>query len=88
MAFKSYGEKKSNELKYEVIKKFGVLDSDSKMPKELRLIKWGDNAPVYDLRGWAMNEDGTEKMTKGVTLCAEELYSLFEILTKMNEEEE
>lgn len=89
MAFKSYSTKtkKTDELNYEVIEKFGVLDSDSKMPKELRLIKWGDNDPKYDIRGWGTNEDGSEKMTKGITFDAEELMSLFDILSEMNEEE-
>ncbi len=90
MAFKNYSSKanKSDELKYEVIEKFGVLDSDSKMPKELRLIKWGDNDPKYDIRGWGVNDDGTERMTKGITSDAEELYSLFTILEEMNDKEE
>ena len=83
-----YQKQKKEELSYEVIEKFGVLDSDSKMPKELRLIKWGDNEPKYDIRGWSLNEDGTEKMTKGITLDSEELQSLFEILKKMDESEE
>ena len=35
MGFKNYGtSKKKDELKYEVIKKFGELDSDSKYVKE------------------------------------------------------
>ena len=43
MAFKSYSTKeKKDELNYKVIEKFGVLDSDSRMPKELRLISWND----------------------------------------------
>ena len=89
MAFKSYSSKqKKEELSYEVVERFGVLDSDSKMPKELRLIKWGSNEPKYDIRGWSLNEDGTEKMTKGITLDSEELQSLFEILKKMDESEE
>lgn len=88
MGFKSYGTKKKDELSYEVVKVFGELDSDSKMPKELRLISWNGRPPVYDLRGWSKNEDGTESMTKGITLCAEELYSLFEILQEMNDEDE
>lgn len=88
MAFKSYGSKKKDELKYEVIEKFGALDSDSSMPKELRLISWNGNDPKYDLRPWGVNEDGTEKCGKGITLDAEELQSLLEILQEMNEEDE
>ena len=88
MGFKSYGaSKKKDELSYEVIEKFGVLDSDSTMPKELRLISWNGGTPKYDLRPWGMNEDGTEKCGKGITLDAEELQSLFDILTEMNDDE-
>lgn len=89
MAFKSYSSKeKKEELNYKVIKKFDVLDSDSKMPKELRLISWNGKDPKYDLRPWGLNEDGTEKCGKGITFDAEELQSLYEILKKMDEEEE
>lgn len=89
MAFKNYSTKeKKEELNYKVIEKFGVLDSDSKMPKELRLISWNDGDPKYDLRPWGVNEDGTEKCGKGITLDAEELQSLYEILKEMDEEEE
>lgn len=89
MAFKSYSTKeKKEELNYKVIEKFGQLDSDSKMPKELRLISWNGKDPVYDLRGWSVDENGVEKMTKGVTMDCEELQSLYEILKEMDEEEE
>ena len=86
MAFKSYGTKKKDELKYEIIDKLGVLDSDSEYPKELRVVKWG-NSIKYDLRSWKQNEDGTETPLKGITLDQEELQSLFDILTEMNEDE-
>jgi len=89
MAFKNYSTKeKKDELNYKVIEKFGVLDSDSKMPKELRLVSWNDGDPKYDLRPWSVNEDGTEKCGKGITLDAEELQSLYEILKEMDKEEE
>lgn len=89
MAFKNYGKGKTDKgLKYEVLKVFGTLDSDSKMPKQLRLISWNGNEPKYDLRGWSVDEDGNETMSKGITLDGEELQSLFDILTEMNEEEE
>ena len=89
MAFKNYSTKeKKEELNYKVIKKFGVLDSDSKMPKELRLISWNNGDPKYDLRPWGLNEDGTEKCGKGITLDGEELQSLYEILKEIDKEEE
>lgn len=89
MGFKNYGtSKKKDELKYEVLKVFGTLDSDSAMPKELRLISWNGKEPKYDLRGWGTDDDGNITMTKGITLDAEELQSLFDILTEMNDEDE
>lgn len=87
MGFKSYGTKKKEDLKYEVLKVFGKLDSDSKMPKELRLISWNGRPPVYDLRGWGTDDEGNITMTKGVTMDGEEIQSLFDILTEMNEDE-
>ena len=87
MAIKSYSAKEKKELKYEVIEKLGVLDSDSKMQKELRVISWNGGTPKYDIRGWGVDENGNETMTKGITLDAEELQSLYDILVGMHEEE-
>ena len=47
---------------------------------ELNLIKWGDNAPKYDLRRW--NEDRS-RMTKGITLTEDELELLRNGLPKV-----
>ena len=70
----------TKEIKYEVIKRIGTLDSDSTMPKELRIISWNNGPDKYDLRGWSTDKDGNEKMTKGICLDEEELASLYEIL--------
>lgn len=88
MGFKSYSSKKKDELKFTVVEKIGVLDSDSPNPKELRVVAWGNNEPKYDIRNWKQNEDGTETPLKGLTFDQEELQSLFDILTEMNEEDE
>ena len=69
------------ELKYEIVKKIGVLsESDKGWTKEINLVKWNDFAPKYDLRDW--NEDHT-RMGKGITLTKEELSNLKDILEKM-----
>lgn len=86
MGFKSYSNKKKDELKYTVVEKIAVLDSDSPNPKELRVVAWGDNEPKYDIRNWKQNEDGTETPFKGITFDSEELYSLYEILKEMNDD--
>jgi hypothetical protein len=67
-----------SEIKYEIIKKVGVLSkSASGWAKELNLISWNDREPKFDLRDWSA--DGA-KMGKGVTLSKEELLALRELL--------
>lgn len=70
-----------SEIKYEIIKKVGVLSkSASGWAKELNLISWNDREPKYDLRDWSA--DGT-KMGKGVTLSKDELLALKELLNNI-----
>ena len=69
------------DLKFEIIEQIGVLsESDKGWKKELNLVKWNDFAPKYDLRDW--NEDHS-RMGKGLTLTADELGKLKEIMNKM-----
>ena len=69
------------EIKYEIIKNIGVLSkSSSGWAKEVNLISWNDRDPKYDIREWA---PGHEKMGKGVTLSAEELSALRELLNNI-----
>lgn len=89
MAFKDYGVKNNKkEIKYEVVERLGILDSDSPNPKELRVVRWNDGDAKYDLRNWKQNDDGTETPLKGIVLDQEELYSLYEILKEMDDESE
>lgn len=70
-----------NEIKFEIIKNIGVLStSASGWSKELNLISWNDREPKYDLRDWSADHS---KMGKGVTLSAEELSALRELLSRM-----
>ncbi len=70
------------EIKYEIIKKIGVLSkSPSGWEKQLNLVSWNDRDPKYDIREWA--PDG-EKMGKGVTLNKEELVALKKLLEQMD----
>ena len=70
-----------SEIKYEIIKKVGVLStSASGWTKELNLISWNDRDAKYDIRDWSADH---EKMGKGVTLSAEELLALKALLNTM-----
>ena len=69
------------DIKYEIIKKIGVLSkSASGWAKEINLISWNDRDAKYDIREWSPNG---EKMGKGITLSREELLALKELLSKI-----
>ena len=69
------------EFSFEVVEELGILSENNKgFTKELRLISWNGRDPKYDVREWA--PDG-ERMGKGVTLTAEELVTLRDLLNKM-----
>ncbi|WP_129597601.1 YdbC family protein [Anaerophilus nitritogenes] len=69
------------EIKYEIVEKIGSLSESSKgWTKELNLVSWNGRDPKYDLRDWAPEN---EKMGKGLTLSAEELKKLRDILNGM-----
>ncbi len=70
------------DLKFEIIQNIGTISESAKgRAKELNLISWNDREPKYDIRDW---DSSHEKMGKGVTLTADELKSLRELL---NDEE-
>ena len=69
------------DFKYEIIKKIGVISTSAKgWEKQLNLVSWNDRPPKYDLREWA--PDG-ETMGKGITLTAEELVALRDLLNTL-----
>ena len=69
------------EIKFEIKETVGTLsDSPKGWTRELNLISWNEKAPKYDLRDWAPEH---EKMGKGITLTAEELKALRDLLNGM-----
>lgn len=69
-------------IKYEIKETIGTFSESAKgWTKELNLISWNDRTPKYDLRDWAPEH---EKMGKGLTLTAEELKKLRDILNAMD----
>ena len=68
------------ELKFEIVKEFGVLSqSPSGWTKELNLVSWNDREPKYDIREWAPEHT---KMGKGVTISADEIILLRDLLNE------
>lgn len=69
------------EVKFEIKETIGTLSKSSKgWSKELNLISWNERDPKYDLRDWAPDH---AKMGKGVTLSAEELKKLRDLLNEL-----
>lgn len=70
------------ELSYEIVKELGVISVSPKgWQKELNLISWNGREPKYDIRDWAPDH---EKMGKGITLSAEEVSALRDLLQELD----
>lgn len=71
------------DIKYEIKEELGVISESSKgWTKEFNFVSWNGGTPKYDLRDWSPNH---EKMGKGITLTAEEVKTLAELLSKIVE---
>ena len=69
------------EIKYEVVQRIAVLSQRPRgWERQLNLISWNDGEPKYDIRDWS--PDGS-RMAKGISLTAEELKTLRDILNDM-----
>ncbi len=67
-----------NDFEFNIIDELGIISTSPKgWNKELNLISWNGREPKYDIRDWAPNH---EKMGKGITLSAEELKALKELI--------
>lgn len=70
-----------SDIEFGIKQNIGTLSKSSKgWKKELNLISWNDKEPKYDLRDWDVEH---KKMGKGVTLNAEELKKLRDVLNGM-----
>lgn len=69
------------EIEFEVVKEFGELSENIKgWKREVNLVSWNGRDPKYDIRDWSPDHS---KMGKGITLTAEEMKQLRDILDKM-----
>ena len=69
------------DIKYEITEHIAVLSTSSRgWNKELNLVSWNDRSAKYDLREWAPDHS---RMGKGVTLSAEEVSTLKDILNEL-----
>jgi len=69
------------DIRFEIKENIGILSESAKgWSKELNLVSWNDKEPKYDLREW---DPDHKKMGKGMTLTADELKRLKELLTSL-----
>ena len=69
-------------IKYEIIQELGVLsETKSGWKREFNLVSWNGADPKFDIRDWS---PGHEKMSKGISLNANEVAELRKILDKIN----
>ena len=66
------------DFKYEIKENLAVLSESPKgWKKELNLISWNGADPKFDIREWSPEHD---KMGKGITLTAEGIEKLKELI--------
>ena len=66
------------ELKFEITEHIGGIGENARgWSRELNMVSWNDREPKYDLRDWSPDHS---KMGKGLTMTADELVALKEIL--------
>ena len=70
------------EFKYEIVEKLGVISQGKGgWERQLNLVSWNEKEPKYDIRDWAPD---CTKMGKGISLTAEEVAVLKEILEEID----
>ncbi len=68
----------AKDVLFEIIEECGVISEKSKgWQTELNIVKWGDNEPKFDIRSWSPDHT---KMGKGISLTADEISTLRELL--------
>lgn len=71
-----------SEFKYEIIRELGVVKTNkSGWQREVNIVSWNNAKPKLDIREWAPDH---EKMGKGISLSAEEVAIVKEILDEFD----
>ncbi|NLY44918.1 MAG: hypothetical protein GX053_02860 [Tissierella sp.] len=70
------------EVTFEITKSLGVLSESAKgWTKEINLVSWNSYPAKYDIREW---DPDHQKMSKGLTLSADEIKELRDILNGLD----
>ncbi len=72
----------NREFKFSIVRHIGVLAEGAKgWKKEVNLVSWNDRPVKLDIREWDENH---VKMSRGITLSAEETGSLRELIADVD----
>lgn len=72
------------EFTFDLQQHLATLSDSSKLSTELNIISYSGTAPRYDLRRWRQTRDGEKRMQKGLTMNAEELRKLRDVLNTLD----
>lgn len=67
---------------YEIVKEIATIAEAGGNSVELNIIRYGNKTPKYDLRRWRV-KGGVRRLQKRITLNAEELHMLCNVLDGM-----
>ena len=74
--------KATDNFNYEVLEDIADLGKRGKYTLKLRYVSFNGKDPKYDIRPWGVDDEGNERMAKGISLSGEELQALKDILNK------
>lgn len=74
--------KATDDFNYKVLEDIAVLGQRGKYTLKLRYVSFNGKDPKYDIRPWGVDDDGNERMAKGISLSGEELQALKDVLNK------
>jgi len=69
-----------SDFKYEVHAQLGTISQYENDTKEVNYISYNGASPKIDIRKWTKQEDGSKRMSKGITLTLGEAQTLLNIL--------
>lgn len=80
-------ETRNDDFNYEVIQDIADLGKRGKnYTLKLRYVSFNGKDPKYDIRPWGVDDEGNEKMLKGISLSGEELEALAIALDELRKE--
>lgn len=75
---------KTKEIKYDIIEHLGKISEQGNYTKEVNVIAWGENEPVYDIRVFKTDKNGIKQPLKGISMTKDNMIALKELLMRID----